>query len=326
MTTAVTPPPSGAPTIPLPAPQTAICPIEPLTTPTRTAGWTLSVEWLDLAPIVEAPVKVEHLLNTLHARYGYVLRNTNPGVDGQSVRKRLGDFRSELSPEDVRSIYDWEQATEFLLPPRPSWQSTLEQSSLKMKILHLADRTIVYQLKTPFQPPVHPHILVVRSSCTAFEMVRRGSLLPFTWVSTLQFLISHCMAFKTLKLRDITNIQVAPTIAGPSNREMGWKAGPADYSSWKSRCRQFLRSPRGRAAWLHGGLITRLAIYLEGGGIERVLDGPSSHAGIVVQTTIEDYIDDELTAEEAELLSGTFHVKTGMFTLPVQYIYDDTVL
>ncbi|PPR05001.1 hypothetical protein CVT24_010227 [Panaeolus cyanescens] len=89
---------------------------------------------------------------------------------------------------------------------------------------------------------------------------------------------------------------------------------PADYTSYVALRAQILLSPRGRAALLHGGIVTRLA--LEVLDWEDAMSGPSNAVmcdGIGQTTCCEgiEYMDDSLTKDELDIICGLYHVYTG---------------
>ncbi|KAJ6597166.1 hypothetical protein DFH09DRAFT_1023809 [Mycena vulgaris] len=78
----------------------------------------------------------------------------------------------------------------------------------------------------------------------------------------------------------------------------------------------FLRTPRGRAALLYGGIVGRLARAVV--SAEDVLRGPAADAtinGICLWDGHSPYAywDDCLTEQEVDLICGVYHVTTGMF-------------
>ncbi|KAF7761922.1 hypothetical protein Agabi119p4_9914 [Agaricus bisporus var. burnettii] len=91
---------------------------------------------------------------------------------------------------------------------------------------------------------------------------------------------------------------------------------PADYDSWKQRCQSVLISQRGRAAVLRGGYVRHLALA-EGVGISEALKGPS---GLHEKNDLNfcawdedglEYVDDDLTKDELDLLCGIYQSFTG---------------
>jgi hypothetical protein len=101
---------------------------------------------------------------------------------------------------------------------------------------------------------------------------------------------------------------------------------PFDYEYWKQRCQSVLTSQRGRAAILRGGYVRRLA--LDGGlSISEALKGPSGlHYDDALNFCAQDkggveYVDDDLTMNELDLLCGIYQSVTGMFCNAISYIF-----
>ncbi|KAE9402071.1 hypothetical protein BT96DRAFT_782134, partial [Gymnopus androsaceus JB14] len=97
-------------------------------------------------------------------------------------------------------------------------------------------------------------------------------------------------------------------------RPKGYQFSIVDYHSYRATLEDFLRSPRGRAAILKGGLVARLAedfITFESVGL-----GPSDdvlqfgHCQKSCQDPSLGYWDDELTVEELDLICGVYRVDT----------------
>jgi hypothetical protein len=89
--------------------------------------------------------------------------------------------------------------------------------------------------------------------------------------------------------------------------------GPTEYNYYEALRDRFLRSARGRAAFLMGGIVWRLAFETLGTGAEqRVLSGPS---GEILDTTLwigeQEWCDDALTEAELDLICGVYKIGTG---------------
>jgi hypothetical protein len=85
----------------------------------------------------------------------------------------------------------------------------------------------------------------------------------------------------------------------------------ADYESWVGAVKTFLRSNRGRAAYMRGGIVWRIA--MEFSLPDDVLFGPSHKAkqglGVIRQDSSKNYfVDDSLSAEEIDFLCGVHYV------------------
>lgn len=93
---------------------------------------------------------------------------------------------------------------------------------------------------------------------------------------------------------------------------------PGDYEFWKQRSQSILDSKRGRAAVLRGGYVWRLALAA-GHGVSEALKGPSGlhhrdHLNFCAwdKDGVE-YVDDDLTKDELDLLCGVYQSFTGTF-------------
>ncbi|KAJ7151752.1 hypothetical protein C8R43DRAFT_886640, partial [Mycena crocata] len=97
-------------------------------------------------------------------------------------------------------------------------------------------------------------------------------------------------------------------------RPQNYKPDHHDYQTYVALRSVFLRSPRGRAALLSGGIIGRLARAVVPD--EEVLRGPSDDAtinGICLWDghSQQAYWDDTLTEQEIDLICGVYHISTG---------------
>ncbi|EKM74336.1 hypothetical protein AGABI1DRAFT_133383 [Agaricus bisporus var. burnettii JB137-S8] len=94
---------------------------------------------------------------------------------------------------------------------------------------------------------------------------------------------------------------------------------PGDYEFWKQRSQSILDSKRGRAAVLHGGYVWRLALAA-GHGVSEALKGPSGlHPRDYLNFCAWDkdgveYVDDDLTKDELDLMCGVYQSFTGTGT------------
>ncbi|KAF7771104.1 hypothetical protein Agabi119p4_7078 [Agaricus bisporus var. burnettii] len=88
-----------------------------------------------------------------------------------------------------------------------------------------------------------------------------------------------------------------------------------DYTQYREHCREILASPRGRAALMRGGFVRRVALGFV--KIDEVLRGPwgihgrSDHTFIAKDNWGVEYVDDELSNEEFDTLSGLYHKFLG---------------
>ncbi|KAJ6569677.1 hypothetical protein B0H19DRAFT_704037 [Mycena capillaripes] len=135
----------------------------------------------------------------------------------------------------------------------------------------------------------------------------------------MQNLLSRGITFLTYCIADKISARRSIPSAGYSGlgyRPQNYKPDLSDYTAYITiRCR-FLRSPRGRAALLYGGLISRLALATETSW-NAVLRGPIASdslfaSGICLWDghTTSAYWDDCLTENELDLICGVYHMAT----------------
>ena len=101
---------------------------------------------------------------------------------------------------------------------------------------------------------------------------------------------------------------------GLGYRPPGYKPNAADYAEYKAARELFLRGPRGRVALMRGGILWRLGI--ETLGVDVVLAGPTDDVHQQAAPGMI-YCDDELTADEEELICGVYLVYTGKLVVQV---------
>ncbi|KAJ3871399.1 hypothetical protein F5051DRAFT_340943, partial [Lentinula edodes] len=94
-------------------------------------------------------------------------------------------------------------------------------------------------------------------------------------------------------------------------RPAGFLPNLQDYQAYEVVRNEFLRSARGRAALLGGGIVARLARDIV--NKHDVYDGPTVHALQEGEHALcRAFWDDQLTSEETDLICGTYEVATGM--------------
>jgi hypothetical protein len=109
--------------------------------------------------------------------------------------------------------------------------------------------------------------------------------------------------------------QLVPRFTGLGYRPPGYKPDKHDYVAYVERRNRLLASPRGRAALLHGGLISRLAREVV--PFQDVIDGPSDNVtqdGQVLAHARDSrvgYWEDYLTEDEIDIICGVYQVDTG---------------
>ncbi|EGO04479.1 hypothetical protein SERLA73DRAFT_44533 [Serpula lacrymans var. lacrymans S7.3] len=119
--------------------------------------------------------------------------------------------------------------------------------------------------------------------------------------------------FKTL-----LQVETPPSIILPHHvtlgyQRKGYKSDVIDYSCYQDVCNKLLLSTCGHVALLQGGIVWCLAINVL--SPEAVLSGPSSDTREpkeIFQTTDGHFfINDCLSQEELDLISGVYNVYTG---------------
>ncbi|KAG6819796.1 hypothetical protein H0H93_008550 [Arthromyces matolae] len=99
---------------------------------------------------------------------------------------------------------------------------------------------------------------------------------------------------------------------GLGYRPANYQPDAADYAAYLSYRDSFLRSPKGRAALMHGGIVSRLA--REAVPYQHVFDGPTLDVfstGAMLPVSSVGYWDDCLTEHEINLICGVYKVDTG---------------
>jgi hypothetical protein len=151
---------------------------------------------------------------------------------------------------------------------------------------------------------------MVDDPVTALECVRR-QWGPY-FLDIANELCSHGYPFHTRVPGPRPTIQPRPSIHTLGYREVGYNPQPCDYAAYEALRNDFLSSPRGRAALLHGGIIWRLAKDI----VPEVaaMNGPSSEVANTGQAIMCEgkYLwDDQLMEEELNLICGVYKVYTG---------------
>lgn len=175
------------------------------------------------------------------------------------------------------------------------------------------------------EPSTSPNLLlwklVIPDATTAVMCLRRD------WGSDIVKiafnLLRRGIAFKTLQ-----PMGVAPHARRPLTElrmySLGYKppsftAVYADYIMYEQHRHEFMNQPRARAAFLHGGLIWRLALHSFGfNDLPSVLDGLSREAvpfGLMLPINGQTYFDDELSEVEQDFICGTYYVYTSKFSI-----------
>ena len=202
-------------------------------------------------------------------------------------------------------------------PERLSIPSSLRVSEI------ISDGSIFYFLDVPAAANPPPWRLVVREAATAVQ--------TFRWLSCAdsihdiaRYFFERGIPFST---RAVTAIRTENSNLGADSNEpesLGLRSqyhifSGADYIAYEEKRNALLRSPKGRAAFLRGGIVWRLAMEVSQSPID-VLSGPSDSAlqsGHSFTDTNCTYWDDHLTVKELDLICGVYQVYTGMSPPPI---------
>ncbi|KAK6977380.1 hypothetical protein R3P38DRAFT_3473342 [Favolaschia claudopus] len=158
--------------------------------------------------------------------------------------------------------------------------------------------------------------VLVESATTALEVVRQG------WGPSISHVVEKLLA-RNIKFlfccqyKEITNTELRHTrkmYSGLGFRPHNYVPSQRDYQSYVAVRDQFLRTPRGRAAKLCGGIVGRLACTVVSD--EEVQRGPTDSVlteGVCLWDGVSQwaYWDDELTDKEIDLICGVYHISTG---------------
>ena len=158
--------------------------------------------------------------------------------------------------------------------------------------------------------------VVLKSGLVVLEILRHG------WgphpLSIARRLIYRGIAFNVC-FRDAPRQQPVPMFrprfAGLGYRPQNYQPDLLDYQAYENSRNRFLRSSRGRAALLRGGIIARLAVGIV--SFENFSNGPSDmvlEEGLCLwdgNPASQAYWDDHLTDDEVDLICGVYRVDTG---------------
>jgi hypothetical protein len=154
--------------------------------------------------------------------------------------------------------------------------------------------------------------LVVGHATTALECYRRS------WRSIPEVVKHLTQVGKPFK----TYIPRLPLFTGPASvrvcrplgfRAKGFKFRPHDYTHYEDVRRVFFDLPHSRAAIQAGGIIWRLGVDVLGAEVALRGPSPSAHefGDIVTSPSGSQFVDDQLTAEEMDMLCGKYSCYTG---------------
>lgn len=160
-----------------------------------------------------------------------------------------------------------------------------------------------------------PWTIVLEDPLTALEVVRRGWG-PST-VDVARELCTRGIPFHTV-VRCEKALPAVPKHRGRLGLGLfraGYKPDQHDYAAYEARCQELLRRHGFlRAALLKGGIIWRLVLAVL--GFDDIIGGPSMSAlnPFVIELDGEWVLDDDLTAEEMDIICGVCRIRTGMLS------------
>ncbi|KAJ3900865.1 hypothetical protein F5879DRAFT_808408 [Lentinula edodes] len=235
----------------------------------------------------------------------------SPGPDDH-VKLQLCNFVTQMMDAvDLRTapqVYDLAVRNSLMRPPVP----------FEVDVLCTFNGHY-FLIQAPGATDHESYLIALRSAATVMEIARR-EWGPNT-ENIITRLIEHGMPFNTLmasypprKYRAIPYRR--PAMLGL--RPASFKPTLQDYCAYEILRDDFLRSARGRAALLAGGIISRLAREVV--DVNDVCDGPTGHAlqegeySLCVWEVGQNraFWDDQLTNEEMDLICGSYEVVTGM--------------
>jgi len=182
-------------------------------------------------------------------------------------------------------------------------------------LVHLRSERIdgtKYYFLRPKNVPNAPFEVVFTSAPTVVEVLRRQWGLDF--FGLVRELLDRGMQFKTCITGTLTQPPAPLTLRFPGlgYRPPNYKPDVTDYDAYQHIRDEFLNSPRGRAALLHGGIVSRLAKHVV--HYQHVFDGPTPDvmsSGSLIPGQSVGYWDDALTEHEINVICGVYKVDTG---------------
>ncbi|KAJ3870853.1 hypothetical protein F5051DRAFT_341597, partial [Lentinula edodes] len=174
-----------------------------------------------------------------------------------------------------------------------------------------AGTTSYFLILPPAASESEAFFLAFTHAATVMEIARR-KWGPGT-ADIIHYLIRHGFSFNTLSpYHPLRGYDPQPQRQFPTLgvRHPGFRPGQDEYRSYEYRRDSFLRSVRGRAAILAGGIIARLAR----GVVDEndVFEGPTNQAihGVCVSDPRLQvaFWDDQLTSDEEDLICGCYEV------------------
>jgi len=299
-------------------------------------SWPTSSSLMALVTASEGPQRLEtyNITSILHSVYGFISPNsasrqpTAAIIDGPNKKKlqvsaglnedEAAFLQSPLAPPALEFL---DRLADAQLSPGAEL-SDLAEGSLeplrdaeRLRQLSLVGSLYVFNFKTD---ATLPWMIGVSSAAIALYIVRLDPRLNDYEIS--RHLLRCGIAFHTvLPLVKIPKSRI-PHVDFSSIRSAGHIFTLDDFNAYVIYRDSLLRSPRGRAALLKGGIVWRLA--METVSVNECLEGPSFEAlvhrrGLVHPTAnpTVDLCDDDLSIAELDLICGVYECFTGKVTV-----------
>jgi hypothetical protein len=192
---------------------------------------------------------------------------------------------------------------------------SIDAITRKERMIEVTTTTIngkIWYTVSPRYLATNPHNwhLMIQDAAVVLELWRRG--LGLDGRSMAQYLLARGIPFSTriycMNPRPLRPLQCI----GLGLRIKGYQPDALDYQGYEIRRDAFLKTARGRAALLYGGIVWRLAkdVVRE----EDVLSGPTEQVnatGHALHGEKGDLWDDRLSNQELDLICGVYRVCTG---------------
>lgn len=306
--------------------------------PRRAISPNVDMEEIEKTNDVDEPVfHSTDMLATLCMAYGYVVTMGVPAISGNSDEliawKNVSSTLGFVSPSFCDEIMDKEKDGIRLFITRllkdyknmPTDRDDLSQRNFITisTLFHWPHVTRVSDTLFVFHTPASSACdwsLGVESASVALYVCRLILSNPaaHTILTVAHHLLQHCIPFRTLvSYRSSSADRVLSKGYTPTSfRAEKYRFTELDFESSMIHRKSVLQSPGGRAAMLHGGILSRIA--QEFLSIDGVLNGPSAevsvhHAGFVTPSEHHGYSywDDNLTEDEIAIICGTYSMYTG---------------
>ncbi|KAF8627653.1 hypothetical protein AX15_004346 [Amanita polypyramis BW_CC] len=186
------------------------------------------------------------------------------------------------------------------------------------------DKAIHYVISPKKDNSRHFWTLIIRDPITVLEIMRRN--LNPKIESVVNFLTHSGIPFNTVMPSNTYPPPPRSILSPPVSlgvRLRSFIPDPMEYRLYEAARDDFLRGPFGRAALLKGGIIWRLAKGTV--PIHEVFNGPTRLAKdfgqLVLVSNGQDMIDDNLSDDQSELISGLYQIGKSS-TLSKEYIIE----